>query len=106
MTHPPIPIPLTDTPTFASMLNDPQFGELAKQLLDSSSSTTRSSHGDSVHPTHCPSCSTASLAFSMHNPRPALNRGLALLPGSTTDASRLQPARRTSKRQPRTKATS
>lgn len=103
MTHPPIPLALTDTPVFASMLNDPQFGDLARQFLDPLPATPRHATFDSSpllaemgHPSTCLGCSTASLSFTMHNPRPALDRGLALLPGSATAASRLRPARRTS----------
>ncbi len=100
MTRPALPhTSLTDTPVFASLLNDPVYGELARELLDPTPVTPHRTYPSSSflaefgHPSNCPSCSTASLAWSMHNPRPAVNRGLALPPGSTTDASRLQPAR-------------
>ncbi len=97
MTHPPTPIPLTDTPIFGSLLTDSRFGDLARELLSDSSSTKSPIHATSAltDPLSCPACSPASLAFSMHNPTPPRDRGLALLPGSTTAASRLQPARRT-----------
>lgn len=102
MTHPPIPLPLTDTPTFASMLGDPRFGDIARQFLDplppSAHHVTFStpSLAGFGHPSSCPACSTASLEFTMHNPTPPRNdRHLALLPGSATDASRLRPARTT-----------
>jgi len=104
MTHPPIPPAMTDTPVFSSMLSDPRFGDIARQFLDPLPGVidrqhlvfdSSSSLADFGHPSNCPACSTASLEFTMHNPTPPRNRGLALLPGSATDASRLRPARTT-----------
>lgn len=100
MTHP-LQQPLTDTPVFASMLNDPRFGELATELLypvDLSTHHTsfprHSRMADMNHPLNCPGCSTASLEFQMTNPTPPRNdRHLALPPASSTSAERLQSAR-------------
>ena len=90
MTHP--LHPLTDQPIFASMMNDPQFGDLARQLLDPMLPTHEphvtefepsSSLAPLGHPLRCRGCSTASFSFALTNPYPpAVNRGLALLPGS------------------------
>lgn len=93
MTHP-TPLPLEQTPVFASMLNDSRFGDLARQFLQPdprpihhishSSYPRRSVLACWNHPENCHACSTASLEFSMTNPRPPANRGLALPPGSST----------------------
>ena len=103
MTH---PLPLTDTPVFAGMMNDPRFGELARELEhkqptlvdpDSELNPTlksypvhttwygrRSTLAGMGHPENCPACSSHQLCYIMQNPRPPLNRGLALPPGSAT----------------------
>src|SRR5580698_4253504 len=110
MTH-----PLLETPVFATMLNDPKFGELAKRILDHPSSehewpNSPLVHGcfdsallvDFNHPVDCPACSTHLLVFTLHNPQPPRDdRHLALPAGSPSDASRLQPARVTRLRRPR-----
>lgn len=100
MTHP--SIPLEQTPVFAGMLNDPNHGELARELLQGSSGSFHATFdglltthiGYLNHPENCLACQPTSLAFSVHSPRPPRDdRHLAICAAPATDPSRLEPVR-------------
>lgn len=104
MTHP--SIPLESTPTFAGMLNDPRYAELARDLAEGSSGSSHSTY----LPRHtgldkCPACQPISLSFLITNPTPPRDdRHLAICAAPVTDPSRLEPVRNPGRRS-RTKKT-
>lgn len=101
MTHP--SIPLEKTPTFASMLTDPRFAEIARELLDNPRPPAGDPYNGSSHSVYlrrhtgldnCPICQPISLSFELTNPRPPRDdRHLAICAVPATDPSRLEPVK-------------